>query len=46
MSEELEQASENLVETAKANRAAARGPFGRMILFFQQVIAEIGRAHV
>mgnify|MGYP003353483608 FL=1 len=45
MSEELEQASENLVETAKANRAAARGPFGRMILFFQQVIAELRKVN-
>lgn len=45
MSEELEQPSEDLVEKAKANRAAARGPFGRIILFFQQVIAELRKVN-
>jgi len=45
MSEELEQPSEDLVENAKVNRAAARGPFGRIILFFQQVIAELRKVN-
>ena len=45
MSEELEQASEDLVEKAKTNRAAARGPFGRIILFLQQVIAELKKVN-
>ncbi|NBR65640.1 MAG: preprotein translocase subunit SecE [Micrococcales bacterium] len=45
MSEELEQASEDLVETSKANRAQARGPIGRIILFLQQVIAELRKVN-
>ncbi|MEY4418298.1 MAG: hypothetical protein RIQ88_736 [Actinomycetota bacterium] len=45
MSEELEQPSEDLVEKAKASRAAARGPIGRLILFFQQVIAELRKVN-
>ena len=45
MSEELEQPSEDLVEKAKANRAAARGFIGRIILFFNQVIAELKKVN-
>ncbi|MFM8927880.1 MAG: preprotein translocase subunit SecE [Rhodoluna sp.] len=45
MSEELEQPSEDLVEKAKANRASARGPFGRIVLFLQQVIAELRKVN-
>ena len=40
MAEEYE-ASENLVDKAKADRAAARGPIGRLVLFFKQVFGEI-----
>ncbi len=42
MAEEFE-ASENLVDKAKADRAAARGPFAALILFFKQVLGEIGK---
>ena len=42
MAEEYE-ASENLVDKAKADRAAARGPIGRLILFIKQVIGELGK---
>jgi len=45
MSEELEQPSEDLVEKAKVNRAAARGFIGRIILFFNQVIAELKKVN-
>ena len=45
MSEELEQPSEDLVEKAKANRAAARGFIGRFMLFIQQVIAELRKVN-
>ena len=45
MSEELEQPSEDLVEKSKASRATARGPFGRIILFIQQVIAELRKVN-
>ena len=40
MAEEYE-ASENLVDKAKEDRAAARGPIGRLVLFFKQVLGEI-----
>jgi preprotein translocase subunit SecE len=42
MTDEYE-ASENLVDKAKADRAAARGPFGRIALFFKQVLGEISK---
>ena len=45
MSEELEQPSEDLVEKSKASRAQARGPLGRIILFIQQVIAELRKVN-
>lgn len=45
MSEELEQSSEDLVEKSKVSRAAARGPIGRIILFIQQVIAELRKVN-
>ncbi|MEY3317006.1 MAG: hypothetical protein RLZZ503_208 [Actinomycetota bacterium] len=45
MSEELEQASEDLVEKSNVNKAAARGPIGRIILFIQQVIAELRKVN-
>lgn len=41
MSEELEQASEDLVEQAKADKAAKRGLIGRTTLFFKQVVLEL-----
>jgi preprotein translocase subunit SecE len=41
MSEELEQASEDLVEQAKADKAAKRGLVGRTSLFFKQVVLEL-----
>ena len=40
MAEEFE-ASENLVDSAKADREKARGPIARIILFFKQVLGEI-----
>ena len=40
MAEEFE-ASENLVDQAKADRAKARGPIGRLVLFFKQVLGEL-----
>ena len=42
MAEEYE-ASENLVDKAKADRAAARGPIGRLILFIKQVLGELSK---
>ena len=42
MAEEFE-ASEDLVEKAKSDRSRARNPFARLVLFFKQVIAEIGK---
>jgi preprotein translocase subunit SecE len=45
MSDELEQASEDLVEKSNVNKAAARGPIGRIILFIQQVIAELRKVN-
>jgi len=45
MSEELEQQSEDLVEKSRANRAQARGPIGRIILFLQQVLAELRKVN-
>ena len=43
MSEELEQASEDLVEQAKADKAAKRGLIGRTTLFFKQVVLELAK---
>jgi preprotein translocase subunit SecE len=40
MADEL-QPTDNLVEKAKADRAATRNIFGRIILFFKQVLAEL-----
>ena len=40
MAEEL-QPAEDLVVKAKADRAATRNIFGRMVLFFRQVLAEL-----
>jgi preprotein translocase subunit SecE len=42
MAEEFE-ASENLVDQAKTDRAKARGPIGRLVLFFKQVLAELSK---
>jgi preprotein translocase subunit SecE len=41
MADELEQPSEDLVEQAKADKAAKRGLFGRVSLFFKQVLLEL-----
>lgn len=43
MAEELEQASEDLVEQAKVDKASKRGPIGRTQLFFKQVLGELGK---
>jgi preprotein translocase subunit SecE len=40
MADEI-QPTEDLVEKAKADRASTRNIFGRILLFFKQVIAEI-----
>jgi len=37
----IDEAEESLVEKAKKDRAAKKSWFGRMMLFFQQVIAEL-----
>jgi preprotein translocase subunit SecE len=42
MVEEYE-ASENLVDQAKADRASARGPIARVVLFLKQVFGELGK---
>jgi len=42
MAEEYE-ASENLVDQAKADRASARGPIARVVLFLKQVFGELGK---
>jgi preprotein translocase subunit SecE len=42
MAEDL-QPTEDLVEKAKADRAATRNIFGRIALFFRQVYAELGK---
>lgn len=41
MAEELEQASEDLVEQAKADKTASRSPISRTTLFFKQVVGEL-----
>ncbi len=41
MAEEYETASEDVVEKAKADKAARGNVFARVILFFQQVIGEL-----
>lgn len=43
MSEELEQVSEDLVEQAKADKASKRGVVAQLILFFKQVVLELGK---
>ena len=43
MSDEVEQASEDLVEQAKADKAAKRNIFGRTALFFKQVVLELNK---
>jgi preprotein translocase subunit SecE len=40
MADEI-QPTEDLVEKAKADRAATRNVFGRILLFFKQVVAEL-----
>ena len=40
-SNEIEETGGGLVEQAKADRAAKKSWFGRLILFIQQVIAEL-----
>lgn len=37
----IEEPSEDLVATAKRERAARRGPFAKVALFMRQVIAEL-----
>jgi preprotein translocase subunit SecE len=41
MADELEQVSEDLVEQAKADKAAKRTIVGRTTLFFKQVVLEL-----
>ncbi|MEY4434061.1 MAG: hypothetical protein RIR16_101 [Actinomycetota bacterium] len=43
MAEELEVASEDLVEKAKADKATKRNIFGRTALFFKQVVLELNK---
>ena len=37
----IDEPSEDIVATARKERAEKRGPFGRLVLFIQQVIAEL-----
>ena len=41
MAEEIEQVSEDVVEKAKADKAASRNFIARAILFFKQVLTEL-----
>lgn len=41
MADEFETVSEDVVEQAKADKAAKRGPIGRTALFFKQVVLEL-----
>ena len=43
MSEETQNASEDLVEAAKAEKAKTKNPLQRVTLFFRQVAAELGK---
>ncbi len=43
MSEETQNASEDLVEAAKAEQAKTKNPLQRATLFFRQVLAELGK---
>ncbi|MEY3966801.1 preprotein translocase subunit SecE [Aquiluna borgnonia] len=43
MSEETQNASEDLVETAKAEQAKAKNPIQRASLFFRQVVQELSK---
>lgn len=43
MAEENERASEDLVEKAKADSEAVRGPIGKVKLFFRQVLQELSK---
>ncbi|MCF8529330.1 MAG: preprotein translocase subunit SecE [Aquiluna sp.] len=43
MAEEIQKASEDLVESAKAEKAKAKGPIGRASLFLRQVVQELGK---
>ena len=43
MAEENEKASEDLVETAKAESAKAKNPIQRTTLFVRQVLAELSK---
>ena len=43
MSEETQNASEDLVEAAKADRAKAKNPVQRVSLFFRQVVQELSK---
>jgi preprotein translocase subunit SecE len=37
----IDEPSEDIVASARKERAEKRGPFGRLVLFIQQVIAEL-----
>ena len=37
----IDEPSEDIVAAARKERAEKRGPFGRLVLFIQQVIAEL-----
>jgi preprotein translocase subunit SecE len=41
MADEFETVSEDVVEQAKADKAAKRGPIARVSLFFKQVVIEL-----
>jgi len=43
MAEEFQKASEDLVESAKAEKAKAKSPFARASLFLRQVVQELGK---
>jgi preprotein translocase subunit SecE len=43
MAEEIQRASEDLVESAKTEKAKAKGPIGRASLFLRQVVQELSK---
>jgi preprotein translocase subunit SecE len=43
MAEEIQRASEDLVEAAKTDASKAKNPVQRAVLFIKQVLAELGK---
>ena len=43
MAEEIQSASEDIVDSAKADKAKAKSPVARATLFLRQVVQELGK---